>query len=62
MSVNNSLYCAPVAKFGTEAQKEEHLTPFANGQKLGCFALSEPGNGSDAAAASTVAKDEGDDH
>lgn len=60
MSVNNSLYCAPVAKFGTEAQKEEHLTPFANGQKLGCFALSEPGNGSDAAAASTVAKDEGD--
>jgi len=61
MSVNNSLYCEPVMKFGTQKQKEEFLTPFAQGKKLGCFALSEPGNGSDAAAASTVAK-ETDDH
>jgi len=55
MSVNNSLYCGPVEKFGTAAQKEEHLTPYANGSKLGCFGLSEPGNGSDAAAAATTA-------
>ena len=53
MSVNNSLYCDPVLKFGTEEQKHRWLTPFASGEKLGCFGLSEPGNGSDAAAAST---------
>uniref|UniRef100_K3WCY9 Short-chain specific acyl-CoA dehydrogenase, mitochondrial n=1 Tax=Globisporangium ultimum (strain ATCC 200006 / CBS 805.95 / DAOM BR144) TaxID=431595 RepID=K3WCY9_GLOUD len=56
MSVNNSLYCAPMEKFGTQEQKEQHLTPFASGQKLGCFGLSEPGNGSDAGAASTTAR------
>ena len=50
MSVNNSLYCGPVKHFGNEAQKAEYLTPFASGNKLGCFALSEPGNGSDAGA------------
>jgi len=60
MSVNNSLYCDPVNKFATDAQKEVWLKPFASGQKLGCFALSEPGNGSDAGAASTVAEDKGD--
>ncbi|GAB9470148.1 hypothetical protein Gpo141_00007401 [Globisporangium polare] len=56
MSVNNSLYCAPLEKFGNQEQKEQHLTPFASGQKLGCFGLSEPGNGSDAGAASTTAR------
>ncbi|KDO25452.1 short-chain specific acyl-CoA dehydrogenase [Saprolegnia parasitica CBS 223.65] len=56
MSVNNSLYAAPIDKYGTPAQKEEHLTPFAAGEKLGCFGLSEPGNGSDAGAASTTAR------
>ncbi|KAG5176483.1 acyl-CoA dehydrogenase [Tribonema minus] len=60
MSVNNSLYCAPVEKHGTPEQKEEWLAPFASGQKLGCFALSEPGNGSDAGAASTTATPDGD--
>jgi len=60
MSVNNSLYCAPVAAFGTDAQKAEFLTPFASGEKLGCFGLSEPGNGSDAGAASTTATVDGD--
>ena len=45
MSVNNSLYCDPVYKFGTEAQKHEYLTPFASGAKLGCFGLSEQGMG-----------------
>jgi len=49
MSVNNSLVCAPIAAFGTDAQKEKYLKPLAMGQKLGCFALSEPGHGSDPA-------------
>lgn len=59
MSVNNSLYLGPLEKFGTDVQKEKYIRPFVNGDKVGCFALSEPGNGSDAGAASTMAKDEG---
>jgi butyryl-CoA dehydrogenase len=55
MSVNNSLYCDPVMKFGNEAQKEEFLTPFARGEKLGCFGLTEPEAGSDAGAQKTTA-------
>ena len=55
MSVNNSLFCTPVEKFGTEEQKMAFLAPCARGDKLGCFMLSEPGNGSDASAASTTA-------
>ena len=55
MSVNNSLYCTPIEKYGTQEQKELFLTPCATGAKLGCFMLSEPGNGSDASAASTTA-------
>jgi Acyl-CoA dehydrogenase, N-terminal domain len=43
MSVNNSLYCGPVDAYATPAQKEQFLTPYASGEKLGCFALSEPG-------------------
>jgi len=42
MSVNNSLYCDPLVKFGTDQQKAEWLKPFATGQKLGAFALTEP--------------------
>jgi alkylation response protein AidB-like acyl-CoA dehydrogenase len=41
-SVNNSLYCDPILKYGTDAQKEELLVPFAKGERLGCFALTEP--------------------
>jgi len=55
MSVNNSLYCDPLLKFGTEEQKKEWLVPFARGEKLGCFALTEPMSGSDAAEMRTVA-------
>ena len=55
MSVNNSLYCTPIEKYGSKEQKEVFLTPCATGSKLGCFMLSEPGNGSDASAASTTA-------
>uniref|UniRef100_A0A3Q3FQN0 short-chain acyl-CoA dehydrogenase n=1 Tax=Labrus bergylta TaxID=56723 RepID=A0A3Q3FQN0_9LABR len=61
VSVNNSLYIGPVLKFGTEEQKMEWITPFTTGEKVGCFALSEPGKGSDAGAASTVARQEGDE-
>jgi butyryl-CoA dehydrogenase len=60
MSVNNSLVCDPISRFGTEAQKQEWLTPLASGKLLGCFALSEPEAGSDAAAQKTVAVRDGD--
>jgi butyryl-CoA dehydrogenase len=55
MSVNNSLVCDPINRYGTPAQKEEWLTPLALGKLLGCFALSEPEAGSDAAAQKTTA-------
>lgn len=61
MSVNNSLYCDPVKTYANDAQKEIWLKPFASGEKLGCFALSEPGNGSDAGAAQCTAVLEGDE-
>ncbi|HPH67949.1 MAG TPA: acyl-CoA dehydrogenase [Kofleriaceae bacterium] len=60
MSVNNSLVCDPISRFGTEAQKREWLTPLAAGKLLGCFALSEPEAGSDAAAQRTVAVKQAD--
>jgi butyryl-CoA dehydrogenase len=56
LSVNNSLVCDPLLKFGSEEQKREFLTPLASGRKLGCFGLTEPGAGSDAAALRTVAR------
>lgn len=55
MSVNNSLYLGPLQQFGNKEQKEKYIRPFTDGSKVGCFALSEPGNGSDAGAASTTA-------
>lgn len=60
LSVNNSLVCDPLLKFGNDSQKKEFLVPLAEGKKLGCFALSEPEAGSDAAAQRTVAKRDGD--
>ncbi len=59
MSVNNSLYCGPLYKYGTDSQKEKYLKPFAMGQKLGAYALSEPGTGSDAANQQTTAVKKG---
>jgi butyryl-CoA dehydrogenase len=56
MSVNNSLVCAPIAHWGTPEQKKRFLTPLARGEKLGCFALSEPGYGSDPAGLKCHAK------
>ncbi|MCA9673590.1 MAG: acyl-CoA dehydrogenase [Kofleriaceae bacterium] len=60
MSVNNSLVCDPILRFGTDAQKARWLTPLASGKLLGCFALSEPEAGSDAAAQRTTATPDGD--
>lgn len=60
MSVNNSLYLGPILQYGTKEQKEKFVRPFTTGDKVGCFALSEPDNGSDAGAASTTAKLNGD--
>ncbi|MEZ4268674.1 MAG: acyl-CoA dehydrogenase [Myxococcota bacterium] len=61
MSVNNSLVCDPLMRFATDAQKKQWLTPLAKGELLGCFALSEPGTGSDAAAQTCTAVRDGDD-
>jgi butyryl-CoA dehydrogenase len=55
LSVQNSLYCDPIHRFGTEEQKEKFLRPFASGEKIGCFALTEPQAGSNAAALATKA-------
>ena len=62
MSVNNSLYCDPVCQHGTEGQKARFLTPYAAGQKIGSFALTEPEAGSDASNQSTLATRAGDDY
>jgi butyryl-CoA dehydrogenase len=72
MSAHNSLYLSPIQTFGTPAQHAQYITPYAfpsistddNTTKihnLGCFCLSEPGNGSDAGAATTTAIKDGDD-
>ena len=60
MSVNNSLVCAPIKTFGTDEQKKSILTELASGKKLGCFMLSEPEAGSDAASMKTTAILNGD--
>jgi butyryl-CoA dehydrogenase len=62
LSVNNSLVCYPLLKFGSEEQKKEFLTPLAAGQKLGCFALTEPGAGSDPSGLRATARRDGDDY
>jgi alkylation response protein AidB-like acyl-CoA dehydrogenase len=48
MSVNNSLYCHGLMKFGTEEQKQKYLVPVASGEKIGAYSLTEPMSGSDA--------------
>ncbi|PIR21073.1 MAG: acyl-CoA dehydrogenase [Deltaproteobacteria bacterium CG11_big_fil_rev_8_21_14_0_20_47_16] len=60
MSVNNSLYCIPIVKFGTDAQRQKYVVPFAKGEQLGAYCLSEPGTGSDAANQRTTAVKKGD--
>ncbi len=60
MSVNNSLVCYGIEKFGTEEQKQKYLRPLARGEKIGAFLLSEPEAGSDATSQKTTAEDKGD--
>jgi butyryl-CoA dehydrogenase len=59
LSVNNSLACDPILKFGSEEQKRGTLVPLASGRHLGCFGLTEPGAGSDAGSQKTTAIREG---
>ncbi|MEO9965177.1 MAG: acyl-CoA dehydrogenase [Reichenbachiella sp.] len=60
MSVNNSLVCWGLEKFGTEEQKQKYLTKLATGEIIGAFCLSEPEAGSDATSQRTTAEDKGD--
>ena len=56
ISVQNSVVCGPILAFGTAAQKDRYLKPLASGDKIGCFCLTEPHTGSDAAAIATRAE------
>lgn len=60
MSVNNSLVCWGLEKYGTEEQKQKYLTRLAKGEIIGAFCLSEPEAGSDATSQRTTAEDKGD--
>src|SRR2546422_3139079 len=60
LTVNNSLYCEPILNYGTDAQRERFLTPCARGEKIGCFSLTEPQAGSDAANQQTMGVRDGD--
>ena len=55
LSVQNSLYCDPIHRYGADEQKKRFLLPFARGEKIGCYALTEPQAGSNAAALQTKA-------
>src|SRR5690348_16328561 len=59
-SVNNSLVCYPIMTYGTEAQKKKYLVPLAKGELLGCYCLTEPNAGSNAANQQTTAVADGD--
>jgi alkylation response protein AidB-like acyl-CoA dehydrogenase len=60
MSVNNTLYCNGILKYGTEEQKQKYVTPVASGAEIGAYALTEPQSGSDAASMRTRAVLAGD--
>ena len=60
MSVNNSLYCHGILKFGTEEQKQKFLKPIASGQAIGAYSLTEPMSGSDAGTMKSRATRDGD--
>lgn len=59
-SAHNSLACGPIKKWGTPEQKKKYLEPLASGKKIGAFALSEPGSGSDAGALTCKCEKKGD--
>ncbi len=60
MSVNNSLVCWGIERFGSEEQKEKYLKKLTTGESIGAFCLSEPEAGSDATSQRTTAEDKGD--
>ncbi|HEU4402597.1 MAG TPA: acyl-CoA dehydrogenase [Candidatus Polarisedimenticolia bacterium] len=60
LSVNNSLFCGPLLRYGSEAQKTKYLVPHARGERLGAYCLTEPGSGSDSVALRTSAVRRGD--
>ncbi len=60
LSVNNSLFCMPLLRYGSDAQKKTYLVPHARGEKIGAYCLTEAGCGSDAAALQTRAVRKGD--
>ncbi|WKZ38026.1 MAG: acyl-CoA dehydrogenase [Anaerolineales bacterium] len=60
MSVNNSLYCHGIFKFGTEEQKKKFITPIASGKAIGAYSLTEPQSGSDAGTMKGRATRDGD--
>ncbi|MCB9144004.1 MAG: acyl-CoA dehydrogenase [Anaerolineales bacterium] len=60
MSVNNSLYCHGILKFGTEEQKKKFITPIATGEAIGAYSLTEPQSGSDAGTMRSRATRDGD--
>jgi len=62
LSVQNSLFCDPIHRYGTEEQKKRFLLPFTRGEKIGCYALTEPQAGSNAAALQTKALKKGDSY
>ncbi len=62
MSVNNSLFCYGLYKFGDQAQKEKYLVPVASGAKIGAYSLTEPQSGSDAGNMQTLAVAAGDSY
>ena len=62
MSVNNSLFCHGIMKFGTEEQKQKFVAPVAGGEKIGAYSLTEPMSGSDAATMRSRAVRDGDDY
>jgi alkylation response protein AidB-like acyl-CoA dehydrogenase len=62
MSVNNSLYCYAINRFGTEEQKEKYLTPVASGEAVGAYSLTEPMSGSDAGTMRSRATLEGGEY
>ena len=62
VSVNNSLVCHPLNKYGNDEQKKKYLTPLASGVKLGSFGLTEPGAGTDVSSLQSTAVKEGDEY
>jgi len=62
MSVQNSIVCETLYKFGTEEQKQEFLVPLASGEMIGAFALTEPDAGSDPVSQQTTAVRDGDQY